>query len=205
MDYSLKELSEKLSVTKMTILNHAKRLDIELKKVDNALVITNEQALNIGESINNQKPLNEKIDVNNIFNIVNHETEKSYEKEDINEQELQKDIIQLLNKQLEDKEKQISFLENQMNVKDTQINKLNETLDNQQKLLYNQQSLALQSNDRIRVLEGKLNQSEGKHEKNDKVEASKEEQDTNGKKVDDFYNDSREDSPKGFFSKLFKR
>jgi len=113
MDYSLKVLSEKLSVTKMTVLNHAKRLNIDLEKVDNALVINNEQALEIGESINNQKTLSEKLDLEKIFNIANHEIEENHQGEDMNEQELQKDIIQLLKHQLEDKEKQISFLENQ--------------------------------------------------------------------------------------------
>lgn len=157
MVYSLKELSEKMGVTKMTVLNHAKRLDIELEKKDNALVITNEQALKIGESINNQKPLDEKLNLETIFDVINQEIENNNDdQKEIKDRELQSDIVKLLKQQLEDKEKQISFLENQMNVKDNQINKLNETLDNQQKLLHNQQSLALQSNEKIEKLEDKL-------------------------------------------------
>lgn len=121
----------------MTVLNHARRLNIELEKVDNALVITNEQAFKIGESINNQKPLDEKLNLETIFDIIDQDIENNDNQEQVKDKELQSDIVNLLKKQLEDKEKQISFLENQMNVKDNQINKLNETLDNQQKLLHN--------------------------------------------------------------------
>ncbi|MEX6015306.1 DUF536 domain-containing protein [Mammaliicoccus sciuri] len=208
MDYSLKGLSEKLSVTKMTVLNHAKRLDIELEKVDNAIVINKEQALKIGESINNQKTLSEKLDLKKIFNIANHEKEESHQEKDMNEQELQKDIIQLLKHQLEDKEKQISFLENQMNVKDNQINKLNETLDNQQKLLHNQQSLALQSNDKIEKLETKLQgvTADSSYTTEETNERFQENDNLSDNKVNNFHRKLKEDTlqnNKGIFRKLF--
>lgn len=210
MNYSLKELSEKLSVTKMTVLNHAKRLDIELEKVDNAIVITDEQALEIGQSINNQKPLNEKINLKMIFDRDNQEDEQPTQKEVTKDKELQNDIINLLKQQLNDKEKQISFLENQMNVKDNQINKLNETLDNQQKLLHNQQSLALQSNDKIEKLETKLQglTSDNRHTNEVLKGRFQENDDLNDNKVSDFYKDLKEDKPKnntGFFSNLFRK
>ncbi len=209
MDYSLKELSERFSVTKMTVLNHARRLNIELEKVDNALVITDEQALKIGESINNKKPLNEKINLKMIFDMDNQEDEQPTQKEEAKDKVLQDDIINLLKQQLNDKEKQISFLENQMNVKDVQINKLNETLDNQQKLLHNQQALALESNDRIKALEVKLKENDKRQDKDGKdqlyVETETQRSDMKENKVDDFYKDLREDTPKGFFSKFFKR
>ncbi|HHW6801224.1 TPA: DUF536 domain-containing protein [Staphylococcus aureus] len=208
MVYSLKELSEKLSVTKMTVLNHAKRLDIELEKVDNALVITNEQAVKIGESINYQKPLDEKLNLENIFDIINQDIKNSDDQEEIKDRELQSDIVNLLKQQLEDKEKQISFLENQMNVKDNQINKLNETLDNQQKLLHNQQSLALQSNDKIEKLETKLQGlvTDNRNTKKMSKGHVQENENLNDDKVNDFYKDLREDESKnsrGFFEKLF--
>lgn len=208
MNYSLKELSEKLSVTKMTVLNHAKRLDIELEKVDNALVITDEQALKIGESINNQKPIDEKLNLDTIFDITDQDIENMDYQEKIKDKELQSDIVNLLKKQLEDKEKQISFLENQMNVKDNQINKLNETLDNQQKLLHNQQSLALQSNDKIEKLETKLQGlvTDNRNTKKMSKGHVQENENLNDDKVNDFYKDLREDESKnsrGFFEKLF--
>ncbi|MDJ1092086.1 DUF536 domain-containing protein [Macrococcus sp. FSL R5-0951] len=209
MNYSLKELSERFSVTKMTVLNHAKRLNLELEKVDNALVITDEQALKIGESINNQKPLDEKINLKMIFDMDNQEDEQPTQKEEAKDKVLQDDIINLLKQQLNDKEKQISFLENQMNVKDIQINKLNETLDNQQKLLHNQQALALESNDRIKALEVKLKENDKRQDKDGKdqlyVETETQRADMKENKVDDFYKDLREDAPKGFFSKFFRR
>ncbi|MEK4758614.1 DUF536 domain-containing protein [Macrococcus sp. FSL W8-0367] len=204
MVYSLRNLSEKLSVTKMTVLNHAKRLDIELEKVDNALVITNEQALKIGKSINNHKPLDEKLNLETIFDVTDQDVENNDNQEEIKDRELQDDIIYLLKQQLKDKEKQISFLENQMAVKDNQINKLNEALDNQQKLLHNQQSLALQSNDKIEKLETKIQglNSDSRHTK----EVSKGHFQENDNKVNDFYKDLKEDKPTnstGFFSRLF--
>ncbi len=208
MVYSLKELSEKMGVTKMTVLNHAKRLDIELEKKDNALVITNEQALKIGESINNQKPLDEKLNLETIFDVINQEIENNNDdQKEIKDRELQSDIVKLLKQQLEDKEKQISFLENQMNVKDNQINKLNETLDNQQKLLHNQQSLALQSNEKIEKLEDKLSLINNLKNENQNKEEPSTNISTNENKVDDFYQDLKENNEKdnkGFFSKWFK-
>ena len=208
MVYSLKELSEKMGVTKMTVLNHAKRLDIELEKKDNALVITNEQALKIGESINNQKPLDEKLNLETIFDVINQEIENNNDdQKEIKDRELQSDIVKLLKQQLEDKEKQISFLENQMNVKDNQINKLNETLDNQQKLLHNQQSLALQSNEKIEKLEDKLSLINNLKNENLNKEEPSTNISINENKVDDFYQDLKENNEKdnkGFFSKWFK-
>ncbi|MGK0555228.1 hypothetical protein [Macrococcus capreoli] len=91
----------------------------------------------------------------------------------------------------------------QLKEKDKQINKLNSTLDEQQKLLFNQQSLALQSNEKIKQLEAKLeianNTEDTKHNAS---------QPSNNKsnKVDDFYSDlrnERQQESKGFFSKLF--
>lgn len=215
MVYSLKELSEKLSVTKMTVLNHAKRLDIELEKVDNALIITNEQALKIGESINYQKPLDEKLNLETIFDIIDQDIENNDDQEEIKDRELQSDIVNLLKQQLEDKEKQISFLENQMNVKDNQINKLNETLDNQQKLLHNQQSLALQSNDKIEKLETKLQglTSDSRHTKEVSKGHVQENENLNDNKVNNFYKDLKEDKQEnnsttnkkgGLLSRFFK-
>ncbi|WP_320186978.1 DUF536 domain-containing protein [Macrococcoides caseolyticum] len=208
MVYSLKELSEKMAVTKMTVLNHAKRLDIELEKKDNALVITNEQALKIGESINNQKPLDEKLNLETIFDVINQEIENNNDdQKEIKDRELQSDIVKLLKQQLKDKEKQISFLENQMNVKDNQINKLNETLDNQQKLLHNQQSLTLQSNEKIEKLEDKLSLINNLKNENQNKEEPSTNISTNENKVDDFYQDLKENNEKdnkGFFSKWFK-
>lgn len=97
-----------------------------------------------------------------------------------------------------------------MQEKDKQISKLNSTLDEQQKLLYNQQSLALQSNDKIKQLEEKLEKStisedakiEGKNNEYQR------ENNTNASnnKVDNFYNDlrnERQEENRGFFSKLF--
>lgn len=91
----------------------------------------------------------------------------------------------------------------QLKEKDKQINKLNSTLDEQQKLLYNQQSLALQSNEKIKQLETKLEIVNN----NEESSISTSESNKNSNKVDDFYNDLRnerqQEESKGFFSKLF--
>lgn len=91
----------------------------------------------------------------------------------------------------------------QLKEKDKQINKLNSTLDEQQKLLYNQQSLALQSNEKIKQLETKLEIVNNNKESS----ISTSESNKNSSKVDDFYNDLRnerqQEESKGFFSKLF--
>ncbi|WP_188020235.1 hypothetical protein [Macrococcoides canis] len=92
----------------------------------------------------------------------------------------------------------------QLKEKDKQINKLNSTLDEQQKLLFNQQSLALQSNEKIKQLEAKLEIANNTEDT--KPNASSPISNNNSNKVDDFYSDlrnERQQESKGFFSKLF--
>lgn len=95
--------------------------------------------------------------------------------------------------------------------KDKQISKLNSTLDEQQKLLFNQQSLALQSNEKIKQLEAKLEKSTITEDVKIDGNTKKYQRDGNtnasNNKVDNFYNDLRnerqQEESKGFFSKLF--
>lgn len=91
----------------------------------------------------------------------------------------------------------------QLKEKDKQIYKLNSTLDEQQKLLFNQQSLALQSNEKIKQLEAKLEIANNTEDTKQNASSTS---NNNSNKVDDFYSDlrnERQQESKGFFSKLF--
>jgi len=187
MNYTVKQLADKLEVTKATITNNAKALDLELKKIDNVIQIDGTQAELIAQRINKNKQVNSMIN-------------KDIEDGDVSTTQLEKkdtrddDLIEILKKQIEDLKKDKAEYINQ-------VNNLNDLLKQQQTLLSQQQSLQLQSNEKIKALEIELQEV-----KDDTSQA-----DTN--KVDSFYKDLREDKQEsnsttnkkgGLLSRFFK-
>jgi len=183
MNYTVKQLADKLEVTKATITNNAKALDLELKKIDNVIQINDKQAELISQRINKNKQVNSMInkDSEDVSVPVIHTRQKDSRNDD---------LIEILKQQIEDLKKDKDEYVNQ-------VNNLNDLLKQQQTLLSQQQSLQLQSNEKIKALEIEL--QEVKEDTSNTNEAP------NNNKVDDFYKDLREDAPKGFFSKFFKR
>lgn len=182
MNYTVKQLADKLEVTKATITNNAKALDLELKKIDNVIQINDKQAELISQRINKNKQVN---------SMINKDTE------DINISDAQKeeknprndDLVVILKQQIEDLKKDKADYINQ-------VNNLNDLLKQQQTLLSQQQSLQLQSNEKIKSLEIEL--KEVKENNDDNINSDN--------KVENFYKDLKEDKEKktrGIFSKIF--
>lgn len=189
MNYTVKQLADKLEVTKATITNNAKALDLELKKIDNVIQIDDRQADLISQRINKNKQVNSMINKN--LEDVNVSDSQKEEKDSRND-----DLVEILKQQIED-------LKKDKNEYINQVNNLNGLLKQQQTLLSQQQSLQLQSNEKIKALEIELNEI-----KEDTQDNSAKNIITNDNKVDNFYNDLKEDrqsNNKGFLSKLFKR
>lgn len=189
MSYTVKQLADELNVTKATITNNAKALNLELRKTDNVLQIDEKQGKLIAQRINKNKQLSNMINKNvEDINMSSNQTEEKDSRDN--------DLIEILKKQIEDLKKDKSEYVNQ-------VHNLNDLLKQQQMLLSQQQSLQLQSNEKIKALEIELNEI-----KEDTQEDSMQNIITNDKKVDNFYNDLKKDSQpdnKGFLSKLFKR
>lgn len=184
MNYTVKQLADKLEVTKATITNNAKALDLELKKIDNVIQIDNQQAELITQRINKNKQVNSMI--NNGTEDVNVSSVQTEEKDSRND-----DLVEILKQQIEDLKKDKAEYINQ-------VNNLNDLLKQQQTLLSQQQSLQLQSNEKIKALEIELKESVEK--KNHNVQSSK---------IDSFYKDLRnekiERKSESFISRFFKR
>lgn len=187
MNYTVKQLADKLEVTKATITNNAKALDLELKKIDNVIQIDDKQAELISQRINKNKQVNSMINkVTEDVNVSDSQTEEKNFRND--------DLVEILKQQIEDLKKDKTEYINQ-------VNNLNGLLKQQQTLLSQQQSLQLQSNEKIKSLEIELQEIKGitEEEPIDNIlnETSK---------VEDFYKDLKNDNKnnKGFFHKLFK-
>ena len=187
MNYTVKQLADKLEVTKATITNNAKALDLELKKIDNVIQIDDRQADLISQRINKNKQINSMMNKN--LEDVNVSDSQTEEKDSRND-----DLVEILKQQIED-------LKKDKNEYINQVNNLNGLLKQQQTLLSQQQSLQLQSNEKIKALEIELQEV-----KDDTSQA-----DTN--KVDSFYKDLREDKQEsnsttnkkgGLLSRFFK-
>lgn len=144
---SVKEISKELEVSKQTIFNNIKRLNIETIKKDNTSFIKND------------------IDVEKIIQRVTH-NKKKYGFEDIitNSEKVKKDnshkeskhnvqIIELLEKQIDTLNKQ---LEKQEKRHEVTIEFYRKELQERSKLLENQQVLTLESNKKIQRLESEL-------------------------------------------------
>jgi len=144
---SVKEISKELEVSKQTIFNNIKRLNIETIKKDNTSFIKND------------------IDVEKIIQRVTH-NKKKYGFEDTltNSEKVKKDnshkeskhnvqIIELLEKQIDTLNKQ---LEKQEKRHEVTIEFYRKELQERSKLLENQQVLTLESNKKIQRLESEL-------------------------------------------------
>ena len=144
---SVKEISKELGVSKQTIFNNIKRLDIETIKKDNTSFIKND------------------IDVEKIIQRVTR-NKKKYGFEDTltNSEKVKKDnsqkeskhnvqIIELLEKQIDTLNKQ---LEKQEKRHEVTIEFYRKELQERSKLLENQQVLTLESNKKIQRLESEL-------------------------------------------------
>ncbi|PKF32759.1 hypothetical protein [Macrococcoides caseolyticum] len=190
MNYTVKQLADKLEVTKATITNNAKALDLELKKIDNVIQIDDKQAVLISQRINKNKQANSMINKNpEDVSVSGSQTEEKDSRND--------DLVEILKQQIEDLKKDKDEYINQ-------VNNLNGLLKQQQTLLSQQQSLQLQSNEKIKALEIEL-QEVKETTAEDNTTDIKAHSDNKG---DNFYKDlrnDRESEHKGFLSKLFKR
>lgn len=200
MNYTVKQLADKLEVTKATITNNAKALDLELKKIDNVIQIDDKQAELISKRINKNKQVNSMI--NKDLEDVNVSDSQTEEKDSRND-----DLVEILKQQIED-------LKKDKNEYINQVNNLNGLLKQQQTLLSQQQSLQLQSNEKIKSLEIELKEvKEDVITNNQTIDNSIVSEDPKNKRdiqkennMDNFYNDLKSENPnnrKGFFSKLF--
>ncbi|QYA77712.1 hypothetical protein KYI12_12385 (plasmid) [Macrococcus psychrotolerans] len=183
MNYTVKQLADKLKVTKATITNNAKALDLELKKIDNVIQIDDKQADLIAQRINKNKQVNSMIhkDIED-GNVSTTQPKEKAIRDD--------GLIEILKKQIEDLKKDKAEYINQ-------VNNLNDLLKQQQTLLSQQQSLQLQSNEKIKALEIELNEI-----KEDVIEAQT--VNINDKVYNELKN-SDDRNKKGFLSKWFKK
>lgn len=144
---SVKELSEELEVSKQTIFNNIKRLNIETIKQDNTSFIKNDVDV---EKIIERVTKNKKK-----YGFENTNTNSEKVKKDTKKNESQYDIqiIELLEKQIDTLNKQ---LEKQERRHEVTIEFYRKELQERSKLLENQQILALESNKKIQRLESEL-------------------------------------------------
>lgn len=144
---SVKEISEELEVSKQTVFNNIKRLNIETVKQDNTSFIKNDFDVEkiIQRVIRNKKKYG--------FESANVSSEKVKTDNKKNESKYDVQIIELLEKQIDTLNKQ---LEKQEKRHETTIEFYRKELQERSKLLENQQVLALESNKKIQRLESEL-------------------------------------------------
>ena len=144
---SVKEISEELEVSKQTVFNNIKRLNIETVKQDNISFIKNDVDVEkiIQRVIRNKKKYG--------FESTNISSEKVKTDNKKNESKYDVQIIELLEKQIDTLNKQ---LEKQEKRHETTIEFYRKELQERSKLLENQQVLALESNKKIQKLESQL-------------------------------------------------
>lgn len=144
---SVKQISEELEVSKQTVFNNIKKLNIETIKQDNTSFIKNDVDVEkvIQRVIRNKKKYG--------FESTNTNSEKVKIDNTKNESKYDVQIIELLEKQIDTLNKQ---LEKQEKRHETTIEFYRKELQERSKLLENQQVLALESNKKIQKLESKL-------------------------------------------------
>ena len=144
---SVKEISEELEVSKQTVFNNIKRLNIETVKQDNTSFIKNDVDVEkiIQRVIRNKKKYG--------FESTNISSEKVKTDNKKSESKYDVQIIELLEKQIDTLNKQ---LEKQEKRHETTIEFYRKELQERSKLLENQQVLALESNKKIQKLESQL-------------------------------------------------
>lgn len=186
---TIKQVADALKVTKTTINNNAKALELEFEKIDNTYYINEHQEKLLIERINKNKELinganpNHQPPVNPSNDAPNSDNDKYL-------------------KQLE---KQISFLENQLEKAQKEKAEQSDVIKNFQRLLENQQILALKSNEKIKELEMIINEKENNNDVAQSNSVQHTGNNSSDNKVDNFYKDLREDKQenRGFFSRLF--
>ena len=225
---SVKMLSEELGVSKQTIFNNIKRLNIETIKQENTSFIK------------------EDTDIEKIIQRVN-ENKKKYGFESTTEDKQKKEsdninvesksdtqIVEILKNQIDTLNDQI---EKQENRHETTIEFYRKELQERSKLLENQQVLALESNKKIQKLENQLEEErqlnytfdpatsdrqdrqntnaqesiftkkyQNVNQKSDKDQATEKQNENKLSEVIGDYSDNKEEQPgkKGFWSRLFK-
>lgn len=143
---SVKMLSEELEVSKQTIFNNIKRLNIETVKQENTSFIKEDTDVKIIKRVNeNKKKYGFEI---------NTEDRKKNESDNINvESKSDTQIIEILKNQIDTLNSQ---MEKQESRHEITIEFYRKELQERSKLLENQQILALESNKKIQKLENQL-------------------------------------------------
>ena len=154
---TIKMVADELDVTKQTIVNNAKSLNISFEKENGINYINDNDYLKIVEKITKKvnKTKNKDSVKKELFNentsevkkdIYNHSNSSKLLQTRINELEKQ---IEMLEARAKNDEKYIDNLTKQLDQQNSNVNTLN-------KLLENQQILALESNRKIQRLESEL-------------------------------------------------
>ena len=154
---TIKMVADELGVTKQTIVNNAKSLNISFEKENGINYIDDNDCLKIIEKItkkestiqNKESVKKEKFDKNTAKvekNIYNNSNSSETLKTKVNELEKQ---IEIFETRAKNDEKYIENLTKQLDQQNSNVNTLN-------KLLENQQILALESNKKIQKLESQL-------------------------------------------------
>jgi acetolactate synthase regulatory subunit len=146
---SVKEISEELEVSKQTVFNNIKRLNIETVKQDNTSFIKND--VDVEKIIQRVIRIKKKYGFESA-NVSSEKVKTVKKKKRISKYDVQ--IIELLEKQIDTLNKQ---LEKQEKRHETTIEFYRKELQERSKLLENQQVLALESNKKkIQRLESEL-------------------------------------------------
>lgn len=158
---TIKMLADELNVTKQTIVNNAKSLNITFEKENGINYINEKDCLKIVNKITKKEDTT-KSKISNSKEIFNEDVTKFKNEEDnysnnsntlktkVNELEKQLEIFETRSK---NDEKYIKNLTKQLDQQNSNVNTLN-------KLLENQQILALESNKKIQKLENQLEEDE---------------------------------------------
>ncbi|MEX3473319.1 MULTISPECIES: DUF536 domain-containing protein [Staphylococcus] len=156
---TIKMIADELNVTKQTIVNNAKNLNITFEKKNGVNYISEEDYLKIVNKINKKERIFAKNDEEKIHEHNKEENKEilkeTYKKKFAEEEKLKLKINEL-EKQIENfkarSEKDNTYIETlteQLNQQNSNVNTLN-------RLLENQQILALESNKKIQRLESEL-------------------------------------------------
>ena len=145
---SVKELSEELTVSKQTIFNNIKRLNIETIKKENTSFVKNDSDIDkiIQRVFENKKKYG--YDNNTIYNNEKNKVENT----DTESKENNK-MIEILKEQIDTLNEQIKKQENRH---ESTVEFYRNELQERSKLLENQQILTLESNKKIQKLENEL-------------------------------------------------
>lgn len=154
---TIKILADELNVTKQTIVNNAKNLNITFSKENGVNYISDNDCLKIIEKITKKESTIEKREtVKKEIPNENTPEVKNAEYSNVGTSETLKTKVNELEKQIEifktraeNDEKHIENLTKQLDQQNSNVNTLN-------KLLENQQILALESNKKIQKLENQL-------------------------------------------------